>query len=86
MKSVKCGVALGLQRLGQVVACAGFLLSLANPSFAEDRTLSMYNIHTKDTITVTFKRDGKYVPEALQALNHFMRDWRRNQEIRMDPA
>ncbi len=86
MKSVKCGVAHGLQRLGQVVTCVGFLISLTNVSFAEDRTLSMFNIHTKDTITVTFKRDGKYVPEALQALNHFMRDWRRNQEIRMDPA
>jgi uncharacterized protein YcbK (DUF882 family) len=68
------------------MACAGFLLSLTNPSLAEDRTLSMFNIHTQDTITVTFKRNGKYVPEALQALNHFMRDWRRNQEIKMDPA
>lgn len=81
-----CGVALRLQRLGLVLACAAFLLSTASPSSAEDRTISMYNIHTKDTITVTFKRNGKYVPEALQALNHFMRDWRRNLEIRMDPA
>ncbi len=86
MKSVKRGVARGLQRLGQVVTCVGFLISLTNASFAEDRTLSMFNIHTKDTITVTFKRNGKYVPEALQALNHFMRDWRRDQEIKMDPA
>jgi uncharacterized protein YcbK (DUF882 family) len=86
VKSVKCGVALGLSRLGRVMACAGFLLSLTNPSLAEDRTLSMFNIHTKDTITVTFKRNGKYVPEALQALNHFMRDWRRDREIKMDPA
>ncbi len=46
----------------------------------------MFNIHTKDTITVTFKRNGKYVPEGLQALNHFMRDWRRDQEIKIDPA
>ncbi len=86
MKSVKCGVAHGLQRLGQVVTCVGFLISLTNVSFAEDRTLSMFNIHTKDTITVTFKRNGKYVPEALQALNHFMRDWRLDREIKMDPA
>ncbi len=86
MKSVKCGVAPGLQRLGRVVACVGFLISLTAPSLAEDRSLSMFNIHTKDTIAVTFKRNGKYVPEALQALNHFMRDWRRDQEIKMDPA
>lgn len=86
VKSIKGGVALGLSRLGRVMVCAGFLLSLASPALAEDRTLSIFNIHTKDTITVTFKRNGKYVPEALQALNHFMRDWRRNQETRMDPA
>ncbi len=85
MKFVKCGVALGLKRLGLVIACAGLLASLTGRSQAEERTLSMYNIHTKDTITVTFKRNGKYVPEALQALNHFMRDWRRDQEIKMDP-
>ena len=46
----------------------------------------MYNIHTQEEITVTFKRDGKYIPESLQELNHFMRDWRRNLETRMDPA
>ena len=56
------------------------------PSSAEDRTISMYNIHTQDTITVTFKRNGQYVLEGLQQLNHFMRDWRQNREIRMDPA
>jgi uncharacterized protein YcbK (DUF882 family) len=46
----------------------------------------MFNIHTKDTITVTFKRNGMYVPEGLQQLNHFMRDWRRDMQIKMDPA
>ena len=86
VKLVKCGVAMGLQRLGLVLAAAAFLIPTINPSCAEDRTISMYNIHTKDTINITFKRDGKFVPEALQALNHFMRDWRRDQEIKMDPA
>jgi uncharacterized protein YcbK (DUF882 family) len=86
VKLVKCGVAFGLKRLGLLVACAGILVSLTVPSSAEDRTISIFNIHTKDTITVTFKRNGKYVPEALQQLNHFMRDWRRDLETKMDPA
>lgn len=86
MKSVKCGSVPGLQRLGYVIAFSILLLSLNDPAFAEDRTISMYNIHTQERITVTFKRDGKYVPEGLQQLNHFMRDWRRNMEIKMDPA
>ncbi len=55
-------------------------------ALGETRTLSMYNIHTKETITVTFKRDGKYDPDALKKLNTFMRDWRANKETNMDPA
>jgi len=51
----------------------------------EIRTLSIYNIHTKETITVTFKRDGKYDEAALARLNTFMRDWRANKETKMDP-
>ncbi len=63
-----------------------FFLLLTGPSQAEERTLAMYNIHTQETISVTFKKDGKFIPEGLQKLNHFMRDWRRNMEIKMDPA
>ena len=51
----------------------------------ETRTLSIYNIHTKETITVTYKRDGKYDDAALARLNTFMRDWRANKETKMDP-
>jgi uncharacterized protein YcbK (DUF882 family) len=76
----------GLQGLRTVFLCAALLGSLAIAAQAEDRTISMFNIHTKDTITVTFKRNGTYVPEGLQQLNHFMRDWRRDMQIKMDPA
>ena len=51
----------------------------------ETRTLTMYNIHTKETITVTYKRDGKYDAAALAQLNTFMRDWRADKETKMDP-
>ena len=55
-------------------------------AIGETRTLSMFNIHTKETLTVTFKRDGKYDGAALKQINTFMRDWRANQETKMDPA
>jgi uncharacterized protein YcbK (DUF882 family) len=51
----------------------------------ETRTLSMFNIHTKEEITVTFKKDGRYDQDALKQLNHFMRDWRKDQQRDMDP-
>ena len=59
---------------------------LSRGALGETRTLSMYNIHTKENITVTFKRDGKYDDAALKQLNHFMRDWRADKETNMDPA
>lgn len=86
VKLVKSGVVPGLRQLGLLLAVAAFFIPMISPSCAEDRTISMFNIHTKETINVTFKRNGKFVPEALQALNHLMRDWRRNQETKMDPA
>jgi uncharacterized protein YcbK (DUF882 family) len=52
---------------------------------SDERVLSFYNIHTKENISVVFKRDGQYVPEALKKLDHFMRDWRRNVTTKMDP-
>ena len=55
-------------------------------ALGETRTLSMYNIHTKENLTVTFKQDGKYDDGALKQLNHFMRDWRADKETNMDPA
>ena len=55
-------------------------------ALGETRTLSIFNIHTKETITVTFKRDGKYDDDALARLNTFMRDWRVNKETKMDPV
>ena len=85
VKSVLFGVP-GLRRLGMVFVCVTAFMMLTKPSSAEDRTISMYNIHTEETITVTFKRDGQYIPEALQQLNHFMRDWRQNLEIKIDAA
>ena len=51
----------------------------------ESRTLSLFEIHTKESLTVTFKKDGRYDAEALKQLNHFMRDWRRDESREMDP-
>ncbi len=51
----------------------------------ETRSLTLYNIHTKDQITVAFKKNGRFDDQALAKLNSFLRDWRAEQETRMDP-
>lgn len=50
-----------------------------------ERTISFYHIHTKETLSLVYKRDGKYVPEAMDKIDWLMRDWRRNEKIKMDP-
>jgi uncharacterized protein YcbK (DUF882 family) len=51
----------------------------------DTRTISMHHIHTDEDITITFKRDGQYDEAALDKLSWFLRDWRREQQTRMDP-
>lgn len=59
---------------------------LSDAAFArEDRSISFYNIHTKETLTVVYKRGNTYVPEAMKKINWIMRDWRRNEATTMDP-
>lgn len=52
----------------------------------EVRTLTFYNIHTKETTTIEFKRDGQWIAGALDKFNYAFRDWRKNEVIKMDPA
>lgn len=54
-------------------------------AFGKTRTLSLYNIHSKDTVTVVYKRDGKNVPDAMEKVNWALRDWRKNEPTTMDP-
>jgi uncharacterized protein YcbK (DUF882 family) len=70
---------------GLVLAAAAAVMTSKASALGETRTLSLYEIHTKESITVTYKRDGKYDEEALKKLNHFMRDWRADKETQMDP-
>ena len=43
------------------------------------RIISIHNIHTKETLTVTYKQNGRYIKSAMKKIDHIMRDWRRNE-------
>jgi uncharacterized protein YcbK (DUF882 family) len=51
----------------------------------ETRTLSFHHTHSNEDLTVTFKRDGRYDEAALKELNHYLRDWRTQDQTVMDP-
>lgn len=53
---------------------------------AEDRTLDLFYVHTGERAQFTFKKNGRFDPAVLKKLNVFLRDWRRNEPTRMDPA
>ena len=50
-----------------------------------DRKISIFNIHTKETVTATYMRDGKFDNNGLDRVNVVMRDWRVDEKIRIDP-
>ncbi len=52
---------------------------------AETRTLNLFNAHTKERVSITFKKNGRYLPEGLRQANQFLRDWRRNEVTKIDP-
>ena len=84
-------VLLSVARASARFGVAGFILLGANNSLqnavaeGDTRTLTFHHVHTDETITVTFKRNGRYDDAALKKLDWFMRDWRREQETHMDP-
>nr|WP_238481738.1 DUF882 domain-containing protein [Pseudochrobactrum algeriensis] len=52
---------------------------------AETRTLKLHFVHTGERAEITFKKNGRYLPDGLKKLNVFLRDWRRNEPTKMDP-
>lgn len=80
-----------LVRAGARLGMAGLFLFGANSALqnasaeGDTRTLSFHHLHTGEDITITYKRDGRYDEAALKKLDWFMRDWRREESVRMDP-
>ncbi len=50
----------------------------------ETRTLTFHHTHSGEDLNITFKRNGRYDEDALKQLNHYLRDWRTQDEIVMD--
>jgi uncharacterized protein YcbK (DUF882 family) len=85
------GTGLVLRKRGLLAGLAALLLGVSAgapqivAAFGSTRTISLYHIHTKETLTITYKKDGEYDRAALKKINWLMRDWRQNEEIAIDP-
>jgi uncharacterized protein YcbK (DUF882 family) len=78
---VKAGSRIGLTSL---LLLAGASSVHDATALNETRTLSFHHTHSGEDLTVTFKRDGRYDETALKQLNHYLRDWRSQDETVMD--
>lgn len=75
---------------GLGIGCFGLVLGqgVIAPSQAErplERRIAFYNIHTKETLSIVYKRRGQYQAGAMKRINHILRDWRQERPTRMDP-
>lgn len=77
---------LRIWQLTAVIALTSVCATVSQPLNANStRTISLFNVHTKETLKIAYKRNGVFLPDALKKLNWHLRDWRRNEPIKMDP-
>jgi uncharacterized protein YcbK (DUF882 family) len=80
--TVRVGRCIGLAALALLLGSKGLQNAVAE---GDTRTISLHHIHTGEDLTITYKREGRYDEDALKKLNHLLRDWRKDEETRMDP-
>jgi uncharacterized protein YcbK (DUF882 family) len=74
--------ALAIASLAFFSAATGTQNAVAN---GDTRSLTVFHTHTRESVTVTFRRDGRYDEQGLAQLNWVLRDWRTDEPIKMDP-
>ena len=71
--------------LGEATGLAG--LGRASPAFARDvHALSLYHLHTTETLHIVYRERGELIPSALDEINYFLRDFRNEQLHAIDVA
>lgn len=82
-------IAMRKRTLSVVLAACAILLGARGTQDAvangDTRTLELYHAHTRESLRVTFRRDGAFDSNALSQLNHFLRDWRNDEQVAMAP-
>ena len=72
-----------------LAACAGLptLIGIRPGSVDKgDRVVTIFNVHTKETVRATYWQDGKFRRTELDRVDAIFRDWRTGDEINVDPA
>jgi uncharacterized protein YcbK (DUF882 family) len=85
----------GFTRRKLLGLAAGFSAVAAAPVFSaapalargagEFRRIRMHNARTGESMDTIYWLEGEYIPEAMNEISFFMRDWRENELIAFDP-
>ena len=67
--------------------CQGFYTPMYGyaPTEAAPRKIAIHNLHTDEAVEAVYFDNGAYVPDALTAFNHVLRDFRTGDVFSMDP-
>jgi len=80
---------IGLGCVAAAVAAAPTSLRAATPAIltgaGDIRSLNLFNARTGEALRTVFWIEGQYIPEACAEANWFLRDWREDQAIKIDP-
>ena len=49
------------------------------------RRLRIYSGRTGESLDAIYWIEGEYIPQVLKEINYFMRDWRNDKAVKMDP-
>jgi uncharacterized protein YcbK (DUF882 family) len=60
------------------------LLGAIQAPHSPERTLSLYNLHTGETLKTAYWIKGEYVSDALCEINHILRDFRTEEILPID--
>ncbi|HEY4923588.1 MAG TPA: DUF882 domain-containing protein [Roseiarcus sp.] len=73
--------------IAPLLLCLGFASSSTESAIAngETRTINLSDSHTDEAGSFTYMVNGVYDSAVLEKLNWFMRDWRHDEKISMDP-
>jgi uncharacterized protein YcbK (DUF882 family) len=69
---------------------AALISGIASPAIAKAlpgqvRSVAFDNLHTGEKIAVDYWIEGQYAPDALNAVNHVLRDYRNGEVHVIDP-
>lgn len=65
--------------------CGSAYSAASGESAPAERSITLHNTHTNESLTVVYKHGNDFDPAALDKLQHILRDWRNGESHEMDP-